>query len=264
VRYDPPGFPVGICLVSRSLVGFLLFCLVLLAAGGFLVWYVGPTASTIAFDGDRREAPYFLIELVPQSGSNATDAVAAHRAGMLAAVAAEGGRRIWSADETRRHESRTRQGSHRGAMAAIDLFSFDRGGELVQMLTGEEYRSLAADAAPVALLAGTRVAPQALRVDEVAVVVLYQLVDADVRQPLGEAGRSGWLAALDAHKGRLAWAAPIDWIRGAQAWNRLAIVQFPDAAAAAGWLRDPATLAGRAVASRYLGDLLVLVALPPG
>jgi hypothetical protein len=248
--------------LSRSLVGFLFFCALLLGAGAFLVWYVGPTATAIAFDGDRREAPYFLLQLIPQGSGAAPEGIAEHRAGLVTAAGADGGRQIWSAADTRRHESRTREGSYRGAMAALDLLAFDRGAELVQMLTGAEFRALAAGPEPGVLLAGTGIPPQALRGSDVTVVLLFQVVDADVTQPLGEPGRAGWLAALDDHQGRLAWDAPLDWVRGSQAWNRIALLQVPDAALAAAWLRDPTTLAERAIASRYLGDLLVLVALP--
>jgi hypothetical protein len=236
--------------------------MLLLGVGAFLVWYVGPTATAIAFDGDRREAPYFLLQLIPQTGGVAPDAIAERRAGLVTAAGADGGRQIWSAGETRRHESRTRQGSYRGAMAAIDLLAFDSGAELVQMLTGTEFRALASGPEPGVLLAGTGTPPQALRSAEVTVVILVQVVDATVTQPFGEPGKSGWLAGLDDYQGRLAWDAPLDWLRGRQAWNRIALLQFPDAARAAAWLRDPTTLFERAVASRYLGDLLVLVALP--
>jgi len=262
VRYDSRGILVGKRVLSRSLVGFLFFCLLLGAAGLFLVWYVGPTATRIAFDADRREAPYFLLQLIPQSATAGPDAVPQLRAGLLAAVGADGGRRIWTADETRRHESRARHGSYRGAMAAVDLFAFDRASDLVQMLTGEEFRALAAVPDPAALLVGTSVPPQSLRPGEVAVMVLYENVDPETPLPLGEAGDSGWLVALTDHSGRVAWDTPIDWIRGSEEWNRLVLLQFPDAASASAWLRDPATLSGRALASRYLGDLLVLAALP--
>jgi hypothetical protein len=264
VRYDRTVVGFGAFALSRSLVGFLFFCVLLLAGGAFLVWYVGPTATAIAFDGDRREAPYFLLQLIPRSPDAPAEAVPAQRAGIVVAAGADGGRQIWSANDIARHESRTRHGSFGGAMAAIDLIEFDRGGDLVQMLTGAEYRDLAADADVAVLLAGTSVPPQALRAGEVAVLLLYELTDPAAVSPLGEVGQSGWLGTLDRHAGRLAWTAPLDWVRGKQAWNRVAMLQFPDAAAASRWLRDPATLTERAIASRQLGDLLVLVALPPG
>ena len=69
-------------------------------------------------------------------------------------------------------------------------------------------------------------------------------------------------AETTTHHGKLVWDAPLDWIRGREQWNRVLFLQFPDAPAAGAWLRDPATLTARALASRDLGDLLVLVAVP--
>lgn len=249
--------------MSRSLAGFLFFCLLLVTAGAFLVWYVGLTASAIAFDGERRETPYFLLQIVPQAEGTAPEQLAAYRSGVITAAGADGGRPIWSADTIHRQESRSRHGSYRGAVAALDVLGFQRGAGVLQMLTGADYRALASEAGQHVLLAGTSSVPQPFEAGGVAVVVLFEVTDATVVAPLGEPGASGWLAELDTYGGSIGWDAPIDWVKGAQAWNRVVVLRFPDSASAAGWLRDPVTLTGRAMASRYLGDLLVLIALPP-
>ena len=255
--------------MSRALLGFLLFCLLLLSVTGALVWHVGPTLTGIAFDSDRRERPYYLLHLVPQRPGATPEDLVGYRAHFLELVAADGGRLAWQAGSTRRHESRARQGSLRSAMDVMDLVAFTRGGDVVQMLTGSRSRALlssksAGPAGAGSLLLGTSTAPQALARQDVAVVMLYQVIDGAVQHPLGVAGESGWLVALDRFGGRVAWDAPIDWIRGREPWNRLLMLQFPDAAAAAAWLRDPATTTERAIASRHLGDLLLLVAFAPG
>ena len=245
------------------MLGFLLFCLVLLAVTGALVWHIGPTLTGIAFDSDRRERPYYLLHLVPHRVGAAQEGLVGYRAHFLELVAADGGRLAWQAGSTRRHESRARQGSLRSAMDVMDLVAFPRGGDVVQMLTGSGARSLLSGAGTGTLLLGTSTAPQTLAGQDVAVVMLYQAIDGAVDHPLGVAGESGWLVALDRFEGRVSWDAPIDWIRGREPWNRLLMLQFPDVAAAAAWLRDPATATERAIASRHLGDLLLLVAFAP-
>jgi hypothetical protein len=251
--------------LSRSLLAFLLFLLVLAVGGVVLVaWYAGPTASAVAFDIDRRESPYFLLHLVP-AGRPANDAaVDARRAGFLAAASADGGTRIWSAGPARRHEARSRHGSFRGSMAAVEVYGFARGANLLQLLTGNEFRTLAAEPEPTMLIAGTDAPPADLAADAVAVLALYEVDGGNLARPLGAPDAPGWLVALGAHGGRLAWDAPLDWIRGREQWNRVLVLQFPDARAAGAWLRDPATLTARALASRNLGDLLVLVSVPEG
>jgi hypothetical protein len=97
--------------VSRALLGFLLFCLVLVAATGVLIWYIGPTPTAIAFDGTRRSEPYFLVELIPQDANAGLADVPARRAGLVVVAGVDGGERIWSVDATHRHESRSRHGS---------------------------------------------------------------------------------------------------------------------------------------------------------
>jgi hypothetical protein len=265
VRYDRGGDPVGIRALSRSLLAFLLFLLVLAVGGAALVaWYAGPTAAAVAFDIDRREAPYFLLHLVPTGRPADGAAVEAHRAGFLAAASADGGTRIWSAGTARRHEARSRHGSYRGSMAAVEAYGFARGANLLQLLTGKEFRTLAAEPALPMLLAGTDTPPAALDPGAVAVLALYEVDGGNLAQPLGAPDAPGWLVALGAHDGKLAWDAPLDWIRGREQWNRVLLLQFPDARAAGAWLRDPATLTARALASRDLGDLLVLVSVPEG
>lgn len=246
--------------MSRSQLAFLVFCLVLICVSGALVWYVGPTASAIAFDADRRSAPYFVLHLVPQTPKMDVAAVAAYRAELDATIAMEGARPLWSSTHTRRHESRTRAGSLRGAMEAVDLIRFEHGADLVHMLTGEEFRALVGGAPFEVRLAGSATPPQDLRAGEVAVLVLYEGVGSDYASPFGVPGESGWLIVLDRFGGRIAWDTPIEWIRGRETWNRLLLLQFPDTRSAGAWLRDPATQTERAIVSRHIGDLLVLAA----
>jgi hypothetical protein len=249
--------------LSRSLLAFLLFLLVLAIGGAVLVtWYAGPTATAVAFDIDRRESPYFLLHLVPAVPPADPAALDAHRAGFLEAASADGGARIWFAGTARRHEARSRHGSSRGSMAAVEVYGFARGANLLQLLTGKEFRTLAAEPELPLLLAGTDAPPAELDPGAVAVLALYEVDGGNLARPLGDPDKPGWLVALGAHDGKLVWDAPLDWIRGSEQWNRVLLLQFPDAHAAGEWLRDPATLTARALASRDLGDLLVLVAVP--
>jgi hypothetical protein len=262
LRYDRRFYSNGRRLLSRSLIAFLLFCVLLLAGSGWLVWYVGPTVTGIAFDSERREQPYFLLNLTPPSLEVDPAAVAEHRSRLLELVVADGGRLLWSAGTTRRHESRALRGSFRGPMEHLDLVAFARGGDLVQMLTGAPLRQLVREAPGPNWAVGSAVPPADLIRGEVTVVVLYHAVADGPLEPLGAPGHAGWLLALDDYGGRRVWDAPVDWVRGREQWNRVLMLQFADAMAASAWLRDPVTLTERAIASRHLGDLLVLVAFP--
>jgi hypothetical protein len=248
--------------LSRALIAFLVFCVLLLAGSVWLAWYVGPTVARIAFDAERREQPYFLLNLTPPSHEATPAAAAGQRSTLLELAIADGGRPLWSAGITRRHESRALRGSFRGAMEHLDLVAFARGGDVVQMLTGAPFLELAGAAPGPLWVVGTSVPPADLVSGAVTVVVLYHAVADSPPEPLGTPGRDGWLRALDDYGGRRVWDAPVDWVRGREQWNRVLMLQFSDAPAASAWLRDPVTLTERAIVSRYLGDLLVLVAFP--
>jgi hypothetical protein len=261
VRYDSRHFVPAGSLVSRSLLGFILFCALLLAGAAGLVWYVGPTLAAIAFDGTRRDAPYFVLHVARDLSGTGVAETAQYQEHFHELAAFDGAKRIWQAAGVRLHEARVRSGRRPGSPDLMEVFAFPKGSDVVQMMTTAEVRRLLNGSLRETLLIGTRTPPHLITAGS-SVIVLYQAVEDAKRPPFGEPGRSGWLAALEGHQGHVAWDAPIEWLRGRERWNRVMWLEFSDPRTAAGWLRDPATVTGRAIASRYLGDVLVLVALP--
>ena len=47
--------------MNRSLAGFLLFLAVLGVAASIGIWYLGPNLVSLAFDEERRNAPYYVL-----------------------------------------------------------------------------------------------------------------------------------------------------------------------------------------------------------
>jgi hypothetical protein len=257
--------------VSRYQAAFIAFCLALLCAGAGLAFWVGPVATGIAFDGAARDAPYYLLQFLRRDEPDfraQTPAQAAFRNDVAAFAAVDGGSLVWSATTLHRHEARARHGSARHAFATLDVLAFERGAGVVQMLTNTDYRARRADAGDSVLLAGVSVPPESFDAGAVSVLILYESMRDPVGVPTsGDDVRDsddlrGWFAALGAHGGSVAWRGDLAWFQSPQAWNRFAVLQFADTRAVSGWLRDPVTRAGRALASRDLGDLLVLVSVP--
>ncbi|MFW6093601.1 MAG: hypothetical protein ACODAC_06455 [Pseudomonadota bacterium] len=247
--------------MSRSLTGFLVFCLLLGAAAAAVVWYVGPTLAGIVIDTERRERPYYLLALLPESATRAAAGERSYRARFASLAAEEGGAPVWLGEQAQPVE-----GTHVLDVAAAQLIEFDSGGSLVQLLTSSAYRDLrgAADA-PRTRLLGTAVQPAQVTAGSAAVLVLYEHdVDAAEDAPLGAPGEAGWLKLVPRYGGALRWQADVDGIRDAAGWNRLLLIEFANAADARGWLDDAETMTERAIAGQYVDELAVLVLQPSG
>jgi uncharacterized protein (DUF1330 family) len=241
--------------LSRSLLGFLLFCLLLVLASTGVVWYMGPTLAGIVVDSDRRDNTYYLLQLLPAAAASAGDQPPSYRSRFVTLAAADRGRLLWQGGGVEVIE-----GSLLLDVAGAQVMEFASGGDLVQMLTSSAYRTLESGsaAAPVRHL-GSSQPPDMLATDAATVVVLYR-ADAPGRiAPLGVPGDSGWLALLPRYQGRVCWDAPIDAIRGPGSWQRVLFLQFPELAAAEAWLADPDTVTERAIAGRSVDAMLVLL-----
>jgi hypothetical protein len=124
----------------------------------------------------------------------------------------------------------------------------------------EIYKELTAT--PPRLL-GTPLPPREQAADAATVAVLYRAETADeAPPPLGKPGERGWLALLPSYHGEVCWDAPVSSVRGRGPWNRALLVQFPDRAAAEGWLADPITATERAIAGKAVDDMVVLSVQP--
>jgi len=247
--------------LSRSLLGFLTFCVLLGLATAGVVWYVGPTLAGIVIDESRREQPYLLLQLLPRAAVVQGPETPSYRARFVALAAEDGAALVWQGGETEVVE-----GSVRLDVAGTQLLRFETGADLVQMLTSSAYRALRAGFGdiPVALL-GSAEPPAELAADRASVIVLYHRAEHAPGNPLGSPGEDGWLRLVPKHGGTLRWQAPVAPIRAPErAWNRVLLLQFPDALAAQAWLEDPATVTEQAIADRHLDELTVLLVQPPG
>ena len=245
--------------MSRSFVGFLLFCLALVAVTAGVVWYIGPTLAGIVFDADRRSSPYYLLQLLPAMGPAGSppsgQAAPSYRAEFLSLAAADGGRLLWES-----YQPQVLDGPAGLEVATAQVLEFASGGDLVQMLTSSGYRTLNARAGRLGLrLVGSTDGPTALAAEGAGVLVLYRS-DGREDRPLGVPGEGGWLALVPRFGGEVRWRAAVEVIRGPSAWNRVLLVHFPDAAAAERWLKDPVTETERTLAGKHVALLTVLLA----
>jgi uncharacterized protein (DUF1330 family) len=244
--------------LSRSLLGFLVFCLLLVLASAGVVWYMGPALAAIVVDEARRENPYYLLQLLPAATASAGEGAPSFRARFVNLAADDDARLLWQGGEVN-----VAEGSVLLDVAGVQLIEFTTGAELVQMLTSSAYRDLESDFAdaPTHHL-GSSGPPDALAADAATVVVLYRAESPAAGAPLGVPGERGWLALLPHYQGAVRWDASIGSVRGGGVWNGVLLVQFPDAATAQAWLTDPNTATERAIARKQVADMVVLVVQP--
>lgn len=244
--------------LSRSLVGFLLFCLLLALVSAGVVWYVGPTLAGIVVDDTRRENPYYLLQLLSVRAAEPDLGAPSYRTRFATLAGDDGGRVLWQGGRVKVVE-----GSVLLDVAGIQLVEFATGADLVQMLTSSAYRSLEADFGDASTRhLGSPNPPEALVPAAATVAVLYH-VDADAGEAaLGVAGERGWLGLLPKYHGDVLWDTPVAAVRSRREWNRALLLQFPDMATAEAWLADPITATERAIARKQVDDMVVLLVQP--
>lgn len=244
--------------MSRSLLGFLLFCLVLVATTAGVVWYVGPSLAAIVIDGERRENPYYLLQLLPAAAVTGNVGDPSYRARFVTLAAEDDADLLWQGGR-----AEVVEGSVLLDVAGAQILEFPTGADLVQVLTSTAYRALddAVGRRSVRFV-GTARAPLALAPDLASVVVLFQVDEASGPLPLGRAGEGGWLKLLPEHGGSVRWDAAVDVIGSDETWNRVLMLQFPGVAAAERWLGDPVTVTERAIAAKDVDALTALVVQP--
>ncbi len=247
--------------LSRSLIGFVSFCLVLAFASAIGVWYMGPTLAGIALDSESRENPYYLLHLMVEDavgpeGAAAAESAPGYGTAFLTLAASDGAELQWRAGQLGIAE-----GSPLLAVDQAQLLRFPTGGDLVQMLTGSHYRRLQKGRiVPPAQLLGSLVKPASFPMHGAIVLALLRMKDDVSVAAIGSPNETGWLALLGHYDGRVIWNAPLDAIRASESWNRVLALHFPSQAAADAWLTDPTTMTERAIAERVIEDALLLVA----
>jgi len=244
--------------VSRSLLAFLSFCLLLLLASAGIIWYVGLTLAGVLVDAERRDSAYFLLQLMPLEYVEPGSEADSYRSRFVAVAGEDEGRLVWQAGRVE-----VTDGHLRPDVGAVQLLEFGSPRSVVRMLTGDGYRDLKAALGPEAAhLLGSSHGPLELAADQVTVVVLYRRRPEAPQAPLGEPGESGWLTLLPRFGGSIGWHAPLEVIRGRRAWNRVLVMQFPDLEAAQAWFGDPLTATERTIVRKHVDSMVVLVARP--
>jgi uncharacterized protein (DUF1330 family) len=236
--------------VSRSLGGFLAFLLVLVVVGLVGTWLLGPNLVSLAFDEERRNAPYYLLNF--GAGEPGADYQSTYRAGLAELVVTDGGQLLWQAITVQVSEGRVQD-----EWQDVQLFEFPRGGDFVEMLTSASYRGIV-DAHPAVsrMLLGTSSAPDALAGGQATVLSLLTVgpepseTDAAIRRLLGN---------LTGYEGSLIWDTPVEDLQDESPWNRVLMLAFPTLEQAEGWLRDPATVTERALTGTAAKQRVTLV-----
>ncbi|MEM8769062.1 MAG: hypothetical protein AAGE43_16565 [Pseudomonadota bacterium] len=226
--------------MSRGLVTFLVFLVLLVGGFATVTWLVGPTMVSLALDDERRETPFYLVHLL-----DAPDASGYfQRFGPL--LREEQGQLLWRGGLRALHAGRSED-----ELTDMALIGFDAGAGLVQMLTSSAYRQLTDSTRP--LLLGTPQAPGPIAQDETLVLWLLEASEertAAELEPLA--------ATAGAYNGQLIWSTPVVVLDGDRPWNYVLLLAFPDGEAVTRWLEDPGTGTDRALGRRhYLSDAML-------
>ena len=238
--------------LSRSLPFFLLFLAALILAGALGAWYLGPSVVSLAFDDERRNAPYYLVSLVASPDSGMGDGSAAFRSDLAGLVSEDGGLLLWRAVTIQVAEGRVED-----EWQHLQLFEFPRGGDLVEMLTSARYRGTA-DVYPRLrrLILGAADPSNDLAFGSAAVLSLYR-VDADATE--FAPGARDLASNLGEFGGQLVWDVPVADLDGDALWSRVLLFEFASVRAAERWLRDPATVTHRALIQRGAKGVATLI-----
>ncbi len=226
--------------MSRGLVTFLVFLVLLVGGFAAVTWLVGPTMISLALDEERREAPYYLVHLLDAPDTSGYF----QRFGPL--LREDQGQLLWRGGLRALHAGRSED-----ELTDVALIGFDAGAGLVQMLTSSAYRDLTAGSQP--LLLGTSQAPGPIAQDETLVLWLLEASEertAAELEPLA--------ATAGSYAGQLIWSTPVVMLGGDRPWNYVLLLAFPDGEAVSQWLEDPGTSTDRALGRRhYLSEAML-------
>lgn len=219
--------------VSRSLLAFLLFVLLLAVGAAATLWWAGPAMVSLALDEERRASPYYLLHLLDEAEPGAYFQTFG---GLLRE---EGAQLLW-----RGSLKSLRAGRSRDEHTDVALLEFGEGSAVVQMLTSGAYRSLTRDRAVVLL--GTPEPPGPIASDETLLLWLIELgTNTDPAVLEGLAGSAA------EQNGQVVWSSPVSVLAGDRSWNYLILLAFPDTRALEAWLDDPETVTERSLSRRY-------------
>lgn len=220
--------------VSRSLSWFLAFLVVLgiLAVAGS--WYLGPSLVSLAFDAERREAPYYVLSLIGRDTLGDEDAGFAPDLADL--FIASGAELLWRGSTERVVKGRIQDEWLQG-----QLFAFPRGASFVELMTGGAYREfVSAHEGAARLLLGSATAPDAMvrrRIWVLNLIAQERLdLDATGSDPMASVMRD-----IADFGGTLLWDAAVTDLDDRWPWNRLVVLGFAQPLEAEVWLSDAGT-----------------------
>ncbi|MCZ6619639.1 MAG: DUF1330 domain-containing protein [Gammaproteobacteria bacterium] len=238
--------------MSRPLIGFLLFCVILGGTAGLAAWFVGPAILSLALDEKQRNEPYYLLHFAALKPGVKEDYTRAYEAPMQRLVVADGGHLLWRADMLQLVE-----GSVRDEWTQVVLVRFPRAAEFVQMITSSEYRHISAANPVERVVVGIREVPDDLARDAVIVLYLFRLAEAAAD---GFRGMARKMVNLEQYGGLVVWETAISMIEGkTENWDRLIALRFETVERAESWLRDPVSVTERAIARRNMQQVVVLL-----
>ena len=219
--------------LNRSLLGFLIFLVVLASASAMVAVWVGPTMISLALDDERRNNPYYLVHLI----SLPEPAEYFSSFGQL--LRQEEAQVLWRGGLSALHSGRSTD-----ELTDVAIVEFAAGSAVVQMLSSAAYRDLTGDSEP--LLIGSSESPGPIARDET--VILWLLETPEGTDP-------GMLEALSqsatGYGGQLVWSTPVDELVGDRHWTHVLMLAFPDTSAVREWLVAPETATERALARRH-------------
>lgn len=220
--------------VSRSLAWFLAFLVLLgvLAVAGS--WYLGPSLVGLAFDSDRREAPYYVLSLVGRGAP--ADRDPSFGAELAELFVASGAEIVW-----RGTTERVVKGRLQDEWLHVQLFAFARGADFVELMTGGDYRDLrAAHDGAARLLLGSPTAPDAMARGRIWVLNLIAQDQDDLGSP-GSDPMASVVRDVADFGGALVWDAQVAELDDRGPWNRLMVLGFAQPLEAEVWLSDAGT-----------------------
>ncbi len=231
---------VSLIELNRSLVTFLLFLCLLAGGGALLLWWAGPAMVSLALDGERRGAPYYLIHLLEGEDP------AAYFQSFGALLREEEAQLLWRGSLQALHSGRTQD-----EIGDVALIEFGAGSSVVRMLTSSGYRELTTRDQPILL--GSALAPGPIAHDESLILWLVEVVEGGDVSALEALG-----ASASAFQGQLIWSAPIEVLDGQRSWNHALLIAFPDDSALSAWMTAPTTSTDRALVRRQHGSEAML------
>ncbi len=232
--YHVGFWKVSGAVVSRSLSWFLAFLVLLgvLAVAGS--WYLGPSLVGLAFDADRREAPYYVLSLAGRS--ELADADLRFGSDLAELFDAAGGKLLW-----RGTTERVVKGRLQDEWLNAQLFAFPRGANFVELKTGGDYRDLlAAYEGRSRLLLGSPTQPDRMARGRIWVLNLIA-EDAEDSQATGGDPLAGLMGGVADFCGSLVWDAKVADLDERSSWNRLVLLGFAQPLEAEVWLSDAGT-----------------------